>query len=113
MALKEKGRPSEGSPIPNLFPWQDTSDSKPQLSETQACSSVQRADTAELRVNKRERFKTERDQRHGKTVVRIVRLKPGADGAERPAGPALEFAEKHLSGVIAMLQALQRSEVAR
>ena len=67
-------------------------------------------DSCSLQINKRERFKTERDQRHGRPVVRIVRLKPGADGAERSAGPSLEFAERHLPGVIAMLQALQTSE---
>jgi hypothetical protein len=66
-------------------------------------------DSCSMQINKRERFKTERHQRHGKPVVRIVRLKPGADGGERPAGPALEFAERHLPGVIALLQALQIS----
>jgi hypothetical protein len=66
--------------------------------------------SASLQINKRERFKSERDQRHGKSVVRIVRLKPGADGSERPAGPAMEFADRHLPGVIAMLQQLQASD---
>jgi hypothetical protein len=66
--------------------------------------------STQLQINKRERFKIERDQRHGKPIVRIVRLKPGADGGERPAGPALEFSARHLPGVIAMLQALQISE---
>ena|ERR1019366_7441265 len=108
MPENEKGRPTEGSPIPNVVPWQDYSVSKPKLSEIQACPHAARANTAELRINKRERFKTERDQRHGKSVVRIVRLKPGADGGERPAS-SLEFAERHLSGVIEMLQALQIS----
>jgi hypothetical protein len=96
----ERGRPAKGSPIPNTVPWQDNSESKPSLPAIQACN------TAELQINKRERFKTERDQRHGKSVVRIVRLKPSADGGER-AVACLEFADRHLSGVIAMLQELQ------
>jgi hypothetical protein len=73
-------------------------------------SAERQQNSCSMQINKRERFKTERDQRHGKPVVRIVRLKPGADGGERPAGPALEFAERHLPGVIAMLQALQTRE---
>src|SRR5258705_1743765 len=67
-------------------------------------------DSCSMQINKRECFKTELDERHGKPIVRIVRLKPGADGGERPAGPALEFSARHLPGVIAMLQALQISE---
>jgi hypothetical protein len=74
-------------------------------------SAGQQQDSCSMQINNRERFKTERDWRHGKPIVRIVRLKPGADGAERSAGPSLEFAEHHLPGVIAMLQALQTSEV--
>ena len=73
-------------------------------------SAGQQQNSCSMQINKRERFKTERDQLHGKPIIRIVRLKPGADGAERSVGPSLEFAEHHLPGVIAMLQALQTSE---
>lgn len=65
-----------------------------------------------MQINKREYFRGERDERHGKPVVRIVRLKPNASGDLRPAGGSLEFAAKHLPGVIAMLQELQESDVA-
>ena len=65
-----------------------------------------------LQINKRECFKGERDERHGRPVVRIVRLKPNASGDLRPAGASLEFAAKHLPGLIAMLQALQTREAA-
>ena len=64
-----------------------------------------------MQINKRERFKAERDQRHGKSVVRIVRLKPSTDGSERPAA-CMEFADRHLPGMIAMLQALLKCEAA-
>jgi hypothetical protein len=64
-----------------------------------------------LQINKRECFRGERDERHGKLVIRIVRLKPNASGELRSSGPSLEFAARHLPGVIAMLQALQAREV--
>jgi hypothetical protein len=63
-----------------------------------------------MQINKRECFRSERDDRRGKPVVRIVRLKPNASGELRPAGASLELAAKHLPGFIAMLQALQASE---
>jgi hypothetical protein len=72
-------------------------------------SAERQLDSCSVQLNKRERFKAELDQRHGKSVVRIVRLKPSAAGGERPAA-CLEFAERHLSGVIVMLQALQTRE---
>ena len=59
-----------------------------------------------VQINKRECFRGERDERHGRPVVRIVRLKPNASGDLRPAGGSLEFAAKHLPNVIALLQAL-------
>jgi hypothetical protein len=105
MPENERGRPAEGSPIPNTVPWQDNSESKPSL------PAIQARNTAELQINKRECFKAERDQRHGKTVVRIVRLKPSSDGSGRPAA-CLEFADRHLPGMIAMLQALLKCEAA-
>jgi hypothetical protein len=37
-----------------------------------------------MQINKRECFRGERDQRRGKPVVRIVRLKPNASGDLRP-----------------------------
>lgn len=112
MPENEKGRPTEGSPIPNAVPWQDNSVSKPKLSAIQACPHAALTNTAEMRINKRERFKTELDQRHGKPVVRIVRLRPTASGDMRPAGGSLEFAAKHLPGVIAMLQELNENGAA-
>jgi hypothetical protein len=63
-----------------------------------------------MQINKRECFKGELEELAGKSVVRIVRLKPDASGISRPAGPSLVFAAKHLPGMIAMLQALQLSE---
>jgi hypothetical protein len=65
------------------------------------------SNSSQLQINRRECFKSERDERHGKPVVRIVRLRPNASGDLRPAGGSLEFAAKHLPGVIAMLQELQ------
>jgi hypothetical protein len=59
-----------------------------------------------VQINKRECFRGERDDRRGRPVVRIVRLKPNASGDLRPAGAPLEFAAKHLPGMIAMLQSL-------
>ena len=65
---------------------------------------------SQIQINKRERLRCERDTREGKSVVRIFRLKPTATGTLRPAGPQIEFAAKHLAGVIAMLHGLQESE---
>jgi hypothetical protein len=65
---------------------------------------------SETQLNARERLRCERDTREGKSVVRILRLKPTATGTLRPAGPQIEFAAKHLAGVIAMLHGLQESE---
>ena len=73
-------------------------------------SVSQQQNSCSMQINKRECFRGERDERRGKPVVRIVRLKPNASGDLRPAGASLEFAAKHLPGVIAMLQALQTSE---
>jgi hypothetical protein len=70
-------------------------------------SADQQQNSCSMQINKRECFRGERDERRGKPVVRIVRLKPNASGILRPAGGSLEFAAKHLPGVIAMLQALQ------
>jgi hypothetical protein len=67
-------------------------------------------DSCSLHINRRECFRGERDERRGKPVVRITRLKPNASGELRPAGAPLEFAAKHLPGLIAMLQALQTRE---
>jgi hypothetical protein len=64
-------------------------------------------DSCSMQINKRECFRGERDERSGKPVVRIVRLKPNASGNLRRAGASLEFSAKHLPGLIAMLQALQ------
>ncbi|SHH61855.1 hypothetical protein [Bradyrhizobium erythrophlei] len=65
---------------------------------------------AYLPINKREGFKGELEDRAGKSLVRIARLKPDASGIARPAGASLVFAAKHLPGMIAMLQALQARE---
>jgi hypothetical protein len=75
-------------------------------------SAERQQNSCSMQINKRECFRGERDERRGKPVVRIVRLKPNASGDLRPAGASLEFAAKHLPGVIAMLQALQASEAA-
>jgi hypothetical protein len=72
-------------------------------------SAGQQQNSCSLQINQRECFRGERHERHGKPVVRIVRLKPNASGELRPAGASLEFAAKHLAGVIAMLQSLQTS----
>jgi hypothetical protein len=69
-------------------------------------SSERQQTSCSVQINKRECFRGERDERHGRPVVRIVRLKPNASGVLRPAGGSLEFAAKHLPNVIAMLQAL-------
>src|SRR5712664_3303258 len=66
--------------------------------------------SSQIEINKRERLQCEWDIRHGKPVVRILRLKPTADGTMRAAGPQIEFADRHLPGVIAMLQDLQGSQ---
>jgi hypothetical protein len=100
--------------FPNEEPAQDAVTSgraaiKSSIEQANATTLPAATATAELQINRRESFKTERDQRHGKSVVRIVRLKPSADGGERQAA-SLEFADRHLSGVIAMLQSLQTRE---
>jgi hypothetical protein len=58
-------------------------------------------------LNARECMRCEREQRNSLRVIRIVRLKPNGTGKLRAAGPLIEFAEKHLSRVIAALQELQ------
>jgi hypothetical protein len=73
------------------------------------CSAEQQQNNCSVQINKRECFRGERDERRGKPVVRIVRLKPNASGDLRPAGGSLEFAAKHLPDVIAMLLELQES----
>ena len=75
-------------------------------------SAERQQNSCSVQINKRECFRGERDERHGKPVVRIVRLKPNASGDLRPAGGSLEFAAKHLPNVIAMLQALLTREAA-
>jgi hypothetical protein len=69
-------------------------------------SAERQQNSCSVQINKRECFRGERDERHGRPVVRIVRLKPNASGDLRPAGGSLEFAAKHLPNVIALLQAL-------
>jgi hypothetical protein len=65
----------------------------------------------EIRINLRESIRCERDNLGGRPIVRILRLKPDACGNLRPVGHCFEFAERHLSGVISMLQhMLQRAE---
>jgi hypothetical protein len=73
-------------------------------------SAERQQDSCSMQINKREFFRGERDERRGKPVVRIVRLKPDACGDLRPAGAPLEFAAKHLPGLIDMLQSLQNRE---
>ena len=73
-------------------------------------SAKRQQNSCSMQINKRECFRGERDERRGKPVVRIVRLKPNASGDLRPTGSSLEFAAKHLPGVIAMLQSLQTGE---
>ena len=73
-------------------------------------SAERQQNSCSVQINKRECFRGERDERRGKPVVRIVRLKPNASGDLRPAGASLEFAAKHLPGLIAMLQALHTGE---
>jgi len=75
-------------------------------------SAERQQDSCSMQINKLEYFRGERDERSGKPVVRIVRLKPNASGDLRPAGDSLEFAAKHLPGLIAMLQALLTSGAA-
>jgi hypothetical protein len=66
---------------------------------------------SEIQINKREAIRCEHDKLAGRSIVRILRLKPNACGNLRPVGHRFEFAERHLSGVIAMLQhMLQRAE---
>jgi hypothetical protein len=73
-------------------------------------SAERQQNSCSVQINKRECFKTELNERRGKPVVRIVRLKPNASGDLRPAGASIEFAAKHLPSVIAMLQSLQTRE---
>ena len=65
--------------------------------------------TTQTKINKRDSLRCERDSVGGKPIVRILRLKPTADDTMRADGPQVEFADRHLPGVIAMLQDLQRS----
>jgi hypothetical protein len=75
-------------------------------------SAARQQNSCSMQINKRECFRGERDERRGKPVVRIVRLKPNASGDLRPAGASLELAAKHLPGLIAMLHELQESDPA-
>jgi hypothetical protein len=63
----------------------------------------------QIKINKRERLHCEWDIRRGKPLVRM-RLKSTADGTMRATGPQIVFSDRHLPGVIAMLQDLQRTE---
>jgi hypothetical protein len=76
---------------------------------TQLPASQQQSPCA-LQINARESLRCERDILGGKPIVRIIRMKPDSSGDLRPAGPQIEFAAKHLAGVIAMLHGLQESE---
>jgi len=58
---------------------------------------------ADLQINARESLRCERDNLGSKPIVRIIRMKPDASGNVRRVGACLEFAERHLPGVIAML----------
>jgi hypothetical protein len=64
-----------------------------------------------VEINKREVITCERDRRRGKSIVRIFRLKPNAAGTMRSAGSEIEFADKHLPGVIDMLTDLQKAGI--
>jgi hypothetical protein len=66
---------------------------------------------AQFPISARECIRCERDKRHSQSIIRIVRLKSDSCGDLRTAGPLIEFAKRHLSSVIAMLQhMLQRAE---
>jgi hypothetical protein len=65
---------------------------------------------SEIQINKRERLRCERDNLSGKSIVRLLRLKPNASGDLCPTGQQFAFAERHLPSFIAMLQALQNGE---
>jgi hypothetical protein len=67
-------------------------------------------DRAEILINAREVIRCEREQRSTQSIIRIVRLKPNGAGGLRAAGPLIEFADKHLPGVIAILQMLLKRE---
>jgi hypothetical protein len=69
MPPNEKGR-HDGDPIPNNV-CQDTPESKSTLIKTQVFCAVRA-------INKRESLRAELIERHGRTVVRIGRLKPCA-----------------------------------
>jgi hypothetical protein len=63
-----------------------------------------RKKSSEIQINLRESIRCERDNLGSRPIVRILRLKPDACGTLRPVGHCFEFAERHLSGVIALLQ---------
>jgi hypothetical protein len=69
-------------------------------------------DRAQFSVNARECIRCERERRHNQNIIRIVRLKSDRCGALRTAGPLIEFAERHLPDVIAILRTLQAGEAA-
>jgi hypothetical protein len=62
--------------------------------------------SSELKINAREAIRCEQgtDTISGKSIIRLLRLKQNAAGNLRRAGPFFELAEKHLPGVIDMLQ---------
>lgn len=68
--------------------------------------------SAQFSINARECIRCERERRHSQSIIRIVRLKSDSRGDLRTAGPLIEFAERHLPNVIAILQTLQASEAA-
>ena len=67
-------------------------------------------DALQIELNARDRLRCEQECRRGKTIIRILRLKPDAAGELRPACQPLEFAARHLPAVIGMLHDLQESE---
>jgi hypothetical protein len=62
-----------------------------------------------LQINARESLRFELIERFGRTVVRISRWKADARGVLSQAGPQIEFAERHATGVSAMLLELHES----
>jgi hypothetical protein len=68
---------------------------------------------SEIQINKREAIRCKHDKLADRPIVRIPRLKSDACGNLRPVGHCFEFAERHLSGVTAMLQDLQGSPEGR
>ena len=62
--------------------------------------------TLSIHLNARERLQCEHESRRGKSIIRLVRLKPNVAGELRHACQPLEFAARHLPAVIGMLRSL-------